>query len=150
MTLAPLNVEDSPAALATASPTSTEALASSLLNEDDVREKVAMHAAITLLPVSATITTREQVRSNWSAALSVVLVESRPEWALAFLPGTHVGDGHVQAVHRVTGHVFGGDHSATAQLDDETTDGWLDRLTVEFDHHVATHQPGYVHYTDLA
>lgn len=146
MTLAPLTVEHSPA------PMHPEPvlMATTMLGEDDVREVVAMHAAITLLPASATITTREQVRSNWSAALSVVLVGSRPEWALAFLPGTHTGDGHVQAVHRVTGHVFGGDHPATAQLDDETTDGWLDRLTAGFDHHVATYRPGYVHYPDLA
>lgn len=115
-----------------------------LRDEADVRDAVGRFAAATLLPASAAETTREHVRDNWARAVTVLPVASHPDWMLAYIPGAHVGDAMVHAVHLTTGHVFGGDTGPTVQQRGESTHLWLDRLTTDFETHAADYTLGYV------
>lgn len=121
-----------------------------LTGEAAVRDAVGRFAAATLLPATAADATREQVRANWAAAVNVVEVATHPDWMLAFVPGSHVGDALVHAVHLTTGHVFGGDTGATVQQRGESTHAWLDRLTRDFESHAAAYSLTYVVYPDHA
>lgn len=118
--------------------------------ETAVREAVGRYAAATLLPATAADATRERVRANWASAVSVVEVATHPDWMLAFIPGTHVGDAMVHAVHLTTGHVFGGDVGETVQQRGESTHAWLDRLTRDFETHAADYSLTYVAFDDHA
>lgn len=121
-----------------------------LADETAVRDAVGRFAAATLLPATAADETREQVRANWAAAVNVVEVATHPEWMLAYVPGSHVGDALVHAIHLTTGHVFGGDAGETVQQRGESTHAWLDRLTRDFESHAAAYSLAYVDYPDHA
>lgn len=121
-----------------------------LRDETAVRDAVGRFAAATLLPATASDETRERVRGNWAGAVTVVEVATHPEWMLAFIPGSHVGDALVHAVHLTTGHVFGGDTGPTIQQAGESTQHWLDRLTADFETHAADYSLAYVAYRDHA
>ena len=129
---------------------SIEATPLRLLDEAGVRDAMGRFAAATLLPVTASDATREQVRASWAGAVAVVEVATHPHWTLTYIPGSHVGDALVYAIHRPTGHVFGGDHGETVQQSGESTHVWLDRLTAEFDGHAAAYSLTYRHLPDHA
>lgn len=115
-----------------------------------VRDAVGRFAAATLLPATSPPQARDRVRDSWAAAVDLIEVASHPEWMLAFIPGSHVGDALVHAIHLNTGHVFGGDSGPTVQQPGESTHVWLDRLTADFETHAADYSMAYVAYPDHA
>lgn len=113
------------------------------LSAEDIVDLVALHVASTLLPPTAKVTAREQVRQNWRAHLVAVMdVFNHPQWAMAYVPGVHHGDNEIYAIHLPTGRVFGGDDVRTAQQCGESTHHWLSRLTADLPA-LADHQPTY-------
>lgn len=97
------------------------------LSAEDARHRVALHAASTLLPASASITMRNQVRTRWFNALKPISGVD-PDWTIVYLPGLHYSDNDTYAVHRSTGRVFGGDVREHTIARGESTDQWLARL----------------------
>lgn len=147
-----LDTEDMPPLTVTTAPSVpiAEAMPLRLRDEAAVRDAVGRFAVAILLPANAPDATRDHVHANWAAAVTLTGVATYPDWSLAYIPGSYIGDALVFAVHLTTGHVFGGDTGPTVQQPQESTHHWLDRLTAEFDTHAADYSPTYVRYRDHA
>lgn len=109
-----------------------------LLDGDTARDAVASYVASTLLPTSASVLVREQVRRNWLSCLLVTHQNLDPNWAVVYLPGVHHGDNDSFAVHLPTGRVFG-DCAETRQDEREGTECWVARLAAGLDHFSTHH-----------
>lgn len=148
---APIGVEDLPPLVTVHSAVpAVEATPVRFLDEAGVRAAVGRFAAATLLPASTPETARVKVQDSWAHAVTLTGVSTHPDWMLAFIPGAHVGDALVHAVHLTTGHVFGGDTGDTVQQERETTQSWLDRLDRDFEQHAAQYAPAYIPAPDHA